>query len=157
MSQKGSALVMVPFMILFLLIAAFVVDYILVFAARRHLHTMTDAASLAGALSAEVEVEFRVNQSGEVERVYYANIVPAEAMREASEIIAQYSQGGIMGLIDISGINYTPIREGARYARYAVTVSGTHRTLLASVVTGENLDFNITNESEARVDLLMPP
>lgn len=150
-NEKGSALLIVPFVLLALILLALVVDFVLVFVGRKYAHTIAEAASLAGALSAEIVVESHVDEeTGEIEYEYFADIVPEKAEQAASKIISKYASS--MDLIQINEIKYECIEEDGYNIKYVVTLKCTQKILLAPLWSEEGRRFEIARLSEAKLD-----
>jgi len=157
-NEKGSAsLIFLMFVVLAILFSALVVDFGLAHVGRQQLRTVAEAASLAGALSAELVVEAEYNEeTGEIDYQYLPNIVPEKAMQSAAAVINEYiNNGGLMKDINIEEIDYQPIEEDGYYMRYAVTLKGTQKTPFSIVWTDEGRSFEITRSSEAKLELLL--
>lgn len=172
-NEKGSVLILPALFIFILILIGLVIDLGLAFAGRNYVQTAAEAASLAGAMSVELQVETITIPDPEdpivppeVTYEYYARIVPERAEQAAHKMISKYSGAYGISIKDVSHYFYTedktkyPLldaigRDDLIFVEYETVISAEQKTLLSFVWNGEFRCIEVGNVSDAKMEFVV--
>ncbi len=153
-NQRGSiALFLAMFMVLAIVLFGLVIDFSLSYIGKKQVHTITEAAALAGAVSGELVLVMDVDGE-DIEYTYSARINPDKAEAAASDIISRYMSDGLLRSIEITQIEHEILDDEGNLTEdegrfYVVTLQGIQRSLF-----GVDQPFAISRQSEAKLEFI---